>query len=351
MSVVSDLMPLFNFRKSLAMTRLGVDFQRTQLVFAERSVGDRSNAALNGHVIPIPCELPLDRWIESGGLKQVLQQNRRPLSQFRQDCMCCVLPHELTRMYSARLPQTGGAEMRSLVGEELSDFMSVSVDELTYDYWAEPETDDEGMVTVHAVVASRALINQVLRQFRSVGLRCATMDSRTTCLSRLIGEPVEGVRAVIEWAADDVTMVMFRDGIPFYTRRLRDSHWELLVDELIDEWKISRKDCETIIRRLGKGPEVSRSLLSNYQECVEALVVRFAEEVQRTLNFARQKSHFGAIDRLVMTGSGSGLPLIREELGRAFSEPIAYASDADLHRAFSASEFDLAVAMTNGRIR
>ncbi len=351
MIVLSDVMPLLNFRKSLATTRLGVDFQPTQLVLAERSTSDRGSTAMAGQVIPIRNDQPLDSWIESGGLKQLLQQNHRQLSQFAQDCISCVLPHELTRLYSARLPLTNESEMRALIGEELSDFMSAPVEELTFDYWCEDDTDDEGLATVHAVVASRSLISQVLRQFRSVGLRCTTMDSRTTCLSRMIGEPVQGVSAVIEWASEDVTMVMLRDGIPFYTRRLRDCHWRLLPDELIDQWKISRKDCEAIIRRLGRNPEASRSLLGNYRECVEALVIRFAEEVQRTLNFARQKSRFATLDRLLIAGSGSGLPLMREELQLAFHESIEYASEFDSHAGFSSSEFDLAVAMTSGRIR
>jgi len=351
MIVLSDVMSLLNVRKSLATTRLGVDFQSTQLVFAERSTSDRGSGGLTGHVIPIRTDQPMDGWIEGGGLKELLQQNRRQISQFAQDCMSCVLPHELTRLYTARLPLTVDAEMRALIGEELSDFMSAPVEDLTYDYWIENDTDDEGLATVHAVVAFRGLINQVLRQFRSVGLRCATMDSRTTCLSRMIGEPMDGVCAVIEWAADDVTMVMLRDGIPFYTRRLRDCHWRLLPDALIEEWKISRKDCEVIIRRLGRNPDASRSLLSGYRECVEALVGRFAEEVQRTLNFARQKSRFGSLDRLLIAGSGSGLPLIRDSLQLVVHESIEYAGEIDLHAAFSRSEFDLAIAMTNGRAR
>ncbi len=218
--------------------------------------------------------------------------------------------------------ETAPAEVAAYVERELGSDLAGCV----WDYWF-AEKDGEP-IELLVVFARMAYADRIARL--ALRLRCelATVDALPWAHYRLFRLampqcPEGGV--VLEWGLTQAWFTLVGRHAPLYCRRLPRVRFVDVVDRLSEALGISPDVVLAALREEEQGGPQAKLWHELLDETSHAVVHRFSEEVQRTLEFARSRYGSGSTDIILATGGVFALAPVRERvtalLGQAVHGP------------------------------
>jgi Tfp pilus assembly PilM family ATPase len=177
----------------------------------------------------------------------------------------------------------------------------------------------------HYIISSPQHAAELAKGLLGLGLECQTLE----CLPQVLAEAVqlaprtaEGPTAIVDWAAESPTFVLVRGGQPFFSRRLRDCGFQVVLDSLAERMGLEPNELDQLLLRLSEHSEPS-NVGQLVQRHTAGLIEPLLAELARTVEFLRVESRELVPTHLWLAGGGAGLPGLDEAATEATDIPAA----------------------------
>jgi type IV pilus assembly protein PilM len=168
---------------------------------------------------------------------------------------------------------------------------------------------------------------------RESGLRIVGIDVSAFALIRSLAPPVsfvdqgaEGAQAlgIVNISSSVSTVVVAVEGVPKFTRIVSSAH-DRFISALVERQSIPLSDALGLAERVGlAGPVApdsdtySETTIVEVQALLGDVAEEFANELRRSLDYYQTQDYSAPIERLIVTGRGTGLlnliPYLSEQL-------------------------------------
>ena len=151
-------------------------------------------------------------------------------------------------------------------------------------------------------------VNPLLEAFDQQNLEVVALDARCTVLARAIESTAgdeKSITAILDYGWNAATLVLLRQGIVFYERKIVESGLSHLHRELCERLRVEGDVADFLLSDEEQGlgadaeahPEARTAMLTH----VEALTT----EMLASFNYAGQQYEDAALGRLLLTGGGA----------------------------------------------
>lgn len=230
-------------------------------------------------------------------------------------------PAEKVRSGILELPvKAAGVPMDQLARAEFARVQKMDVSAAELSWWELPTSSRAGKGTVAMAVAyAHADADTHVSAFEEAGLRVCAVDTVTSALARGCLHFVPGERSfgALDLGASGGALVLVRDGIVVYERRIPEAAIARLTTVLEEQLGAGREAAEFVIREVGLCSHAS----GNEERYAEArgLIARHVDaamaEVRRTLAYAGHQYADAAVKTLLLSGGGAYIPGLCEYVG------------------------------------
>jgi type IV pilus assembly protein PilM len=234
------------------------------------------------------------------------------------------------------VPDMGEAELRGAIEFQAQDYIPIPVEEVVLDFQVvSRHSEDDGSVKqqVLLVAAQKDMIKRFMDAGRESGLRIVGIDVSAFALIRSLAPPVsfvdqgaEGAQAlgIVNISSSVSTVVVAVEGVPKFTRIVSSAH-DRFISALVERQSIPLSDALGLAERVGlAGPVApdsdtySETTIVEVQALLGDVAEEFANELRRSLDYYQTQDYSAPIERLIVTGRGTGLlnliPYLSEQL-------------------------------------
>ncbi len=242
--------------------------------------------------------------------------------------VACLLPICHTDLRTFRVPASSDAERQSLVRQELMDVLD-DCDDRVYDHWLCPVTpltgDGGAMQDVGVVSSPRSVVGRLTEDLAAARCRCEVIDGLPMAMARAVPLMDDGHRrgpvAAVHWGSDSGVFCIVTDGLPAYTRHLRNCGFVKLVDGLRTALNLTGAEAYEVLTQTGlPDPQVARHPQSDLQEVLAELTSQalreFADELRRTVSFLKTQYPDLVAQQMILMGDGAGMRNVELQLQR-----------------------------------
>lgn len=218
------------------------------------------------------------------------------------------------------LPYLPESELRETLPFTAAEHIPIPVDQAILDlHVLEHYENDEGerFSRVLLVAAQMEMINRLVDVARAAKLEPILIDLQAFALLRsLVGEhvptPGEG-ELLVDIGAAVTNLVIHEDGAPRFVRILLMGG-ETITADLVEELGISRDAAEAAKVARGDDPAAAGLIADQ--------AGRFVDEVRGSLDYYRSQPDAVPVRRVILTGGGSQLPQLPEQMASALRVPV-----------------------------
>ncbi len=225
----------------------------------------------------------------------------------------CVLPMSATELTHASLPPAEPAEQHAMVANELGARGQ------QFDFWPSElrrEEDSSDLLDVNVISVSEKLAAEVAQTLMAARLDCRILDGLPHAVARAVemavpshfGRPL----AAMHLAYDGAMFVLSRDGVPVFTRQLRDVGMHRIVARVSESLALSEEEAVHVLREFGLPEAKPRhceagQLQEIISEIAEGPLEEIADEFQRTLSYLSSFGAEAAPDSVCLLGDGAAI--------------------------------------------
>lgn len=227
------------------------------------------------------------------------------------------------------LPAMSEEDLRGALPYQVQDYIPIAVEDALLDfvtlgdYVAE---DGATMQRVLAVAAQKEMVSAFVRVAERAGLDPVSVDLGPLAAVRAlapIAPPVIGEipsEVVVDIGAGVTTVIVHRGGDTLFVRILGSGGMDITA-ALVDELTISPEEAEALKQSIGLtgGGEGQDGRVA---EIIKVRARMFIEDVRQSLDFYHSQPDAQRIARVVLTGGGSRLRGLSEELENALHTTI-----------------------------
>jgi type IV pilus assembly protein PilM len=248
------------------------------------------------------------------------------------------------------LPYMTEAELRTSLPLQVDGLIPIAVDQAILDFCVLGERqNDDGtrMVRILLVAAQRDMVDDLIRVVQRARLEPVAIDLDAFAALRSLGTPDMfaelGAEILIDVGSTVTDLIVHHDGTPHFVRTVLFGG-ESITAALMAELDVDHDTAELLKGRAGDG------VSSPEQQEAEAVIrngsQRLVDEIRSSIDYCAAQRDIPAIERIVLTGGGSRLPHLPEQLADALNLEVTTGSPLrEVNRTRSAvSEADLAEA-------
>jgi type IV pilus assembly protein PilM len=224
-------------------------------------------------------------------------------------------PGEKLRSAILELPaKAPGVPMEQIARAEFARVQKLDVSTAELSWWELPASARSGKGTsVMTVAYPHVDADPHLSAFEEAGLRVRAVDTPTSAIARGCLPLVEGKRSfgALELGASAGVLVLVRDGVVVYERRIPEAGLGRLAATLEESLGTGREAAEYLIQHAGLLSPTDAAAADQFAEA-RGLIVRHVEaavaEVRRTLAYASHQYADAAVETLLLCGGGACIP-------------------------------------------
>jgi Tfp pilus assembly PilM family ATPase len=170
----------------------------------------------------------------------------------------CVLPMSVTELTHATLPPAEPAEQLAMIANELGDSFPDGHSQREFDFWYSdlPRGDKSSAMTdVNVISLSAQRTTPVAESFAGTGLDCRVLDgiphavARAVTMASMSGS--DRPLAAVHLAPDSGVFVLARDGVPVFTRHLRNGGTHRIATNLSQALGLLEEEATQVLREFG----------------------------------------------------------------------------------------------------
>ena len=217
------------------------------------------------------------------------------------------------------LPWLPDKELRGSLPFQVQEYVPIPIDEAVLDYHVLEEVEQEGrrMVRLLLVAASKAMILSLVGAVEAAKLQPVGVDVVPFAVVRAVGdvdgmglEEGAGDEAVVNVGSDVTSIVVHSKGAPRFVRMLPSGGREI-NEAIARALPVSAEEAEQLKRGEAVGSDDVRT---QAEAIVRTRMGAFIDEVRSSLDFYTAQSPGSRIVRVVITGGGSVLPGLLEQM-------------------------------------
>lgn len=222
------------------------------------------------------------------------------------------------------LPWLSPKEFRESLPFQVQEDIPIPIDEAVLDYHTVEEVEQEGrkMARVLLVAAQKTMVLRHVEAVEKAKLVPVGIDIVPFAIVRSLGQDGlsltagEGEEAIVDVGSDITSITVHSRGVPRFVRILASGGQDITV-ALTRALPVSDEDAE----RLKRGENQDGSELATQASGIVRQRARaFVDEIRSSLDFYTSQSGGSHIGRVVLTGGGSRLVVLQEEM----SEQMPY---------------------------
>ncbi len=170
----------------------------------------------------------------------------------------CVLSASETDLRAMNIPAGSEAERRAMIAGELATVYGGQKETRAFDFWEtrEPEAaSPSGLESVNVVSVVEDDAAAVAELLSRAGLYCERLDALPLTLAgavQLVSPPSPGtVVAALDWGLTSATFCIVCDGLPVFTRQLRDCGYSAMLGAVAEALALSVDDAGQLLSAHG----------------------------------------------------------------------------------------------------
>lgn len=256
----------------------------------------------------------------------------RAVGRFRSTRVAVGVANQRVVVRQVELPWMPAAELRAALVFQMQDVLPFPVEEAVLDYHPVEEFVGVGgsrMLRTLVVAAETAMVTALLAAVRAAGMRPEVVDLTTFAMLRVatLTEPsrTAGPDAVTEAAVDVgaacTNVLVHSSGVPRFVRILPRGG-EDVTEYLAERLGIARNDAEA--RKRGVAQDSAGTPESEHfeRQIQQAAIARLVAEICGSLDFYRGEPGARPLSRMVISGGGTLLGGLPEQLRVASGLPV-----------------------------
>jgi type IV pilus assembly protein PilM len=229
-------------------------------------------------------------------------------------------PGEKLRSGILELPaKAAGLPMEQIARAEFGRVHKMDVNAAELSWWELPASSRAAKGTVVMAVAyPHADAEPHVSAFEEAGFRIRAVDTPTSALARGCLPLMAGRRSfgVLDVGAAAAVLVLVRDGIVVYERRIADAGTDRLLTTLDARLGAGREAADHVMREVGLSQPDQTGGAADRFSAARELIARHVDttvaEVRRTLAYASHQYADAAVETLLLCGGGACMPGLRE---------------------------------------
>lgn len=359
-------------RSGQSRTTIGVDLGSTAVKVAQIAGGNGELTLVKIAHVPIQSDGKDPKLAILNALKESL--SGMDLEGAR---IVCVVncPRTCVRIMTA--PPMPPVELTEAIHWEAKNYISFPWEEAVWDYEITGESSDKGVKKLNITVAAspRETIDRLLSFFHELGIKVAAIIPISAAVQNIVRRMKSAsseTLAVIECGASITELNIYKDGRLAFSRKLsaagKDVTESLMTTLVSDRGKLQLdfQQAEEIKRKYGMAEErtdqwieekiSTGQILSLIRPRLEQLV----GDIESSLDFYREESHGGTVNRILLFGGGASLkglaPFLTQQLGLKVEaghglEGIKLSSDVHIQEPSVTGLFGLAIGAAAGEAK
>jgi type IV pilus assembly protein PilM len=249
--------------------------------------------------------------IESGLIGDSLDGFHPTQSGFRGRRAACLLPTEIVEPRSQMLPRVGEGELRSMLLEDFADNDNQST---ITDLWSDSDESrtESPLVRVSNCSIPESVAQRCAEDLLSHRLQCEYLDGLPFAMARAVGLVDDDMEwetlAVLDWGHTRPLLTILRNGVPAFTRILRQCGTVNIEQAMEDALGTSPEESARVLS-LCSVAKSERAGAGRLAEVLSGVVApeadRLVVQLRRTIEFLRQQHPELVPARLWMLGGGA----------------------------------------------
>jgi type IV pilus assembly protein PilM len=297
-----------------------------QLLFT----GGRPILAATWELEPRNGPLDLATFVESGW-PDIIDQLASAKETFRGRQLAAALSSTMTDYQCLEIPHGSREEQREMVASELQ---TDDHDDLarSFDFWETSRTNgnDAGLSQLSVVTVDHTVATALARRLRKIRLTCKTLDATPCALARaaqLMPEVAQGTPVVmIDIGFSTVTVVLAQDGMPKFTRILRDRGVQTWLKAIEAGLNLNAANAAQVLSKVGISPDKNmgheETLAASVWQMIAAPTDKFIAEIKRTHNFIGERFRTHPPQQIILCGGGALIPNLSLAIHEATHTPV-----------------------------
>lgn len=173
---------------------------------------------------------------------------------------------------------------------------------------------------------------ELLDDFESAGFEAHALDVRALALGRAcrpMWAPGEALTAVLDIGWDAAQLAVISGGVLLYERALEACDLRRLHAMLVDREGLPAELAEQAITDGAPALQPSEGVLAGARHAVENHAQMLGEQLSLSLSYAAHRYPARAVEAILLTGDGGGMPGLAEMLASRLEAPVksVFASD------------------------
>lgn len=222
------------------------------------------------------------------------------------------LPEDEVVSRLIRLPPLKENEIKDALRYEAETFVPYPLDQVSIDYEI-IEEDEGGRLTVFAIAAKNELISSYIKLFKAIGLELSAIESPAVAMRRIAVNAVsaEAGMLLVDMGEKYSDIVSINKGKVYFTRAMSVGG-ESLTRAISVNLGLDMASAEEYKKAYGMK---EMELEGKIKTAILPVFSAMAEELRRAMQSFREEQG-KPLDLLVLSGGGSNLPGLAEELTR-----------------------------------
>ncbi len=237
---------------------------------------------------------------------------------FRGKTLACLLPgssyHEEPVELHARTSGATQTDIQRVL--ESRNPLAASANSLGF--WKIPSGSEDkpsGPDRYRVVTVAEDKLTEFIDDLHAAGLIVRCIDGPSMTALRLV--ELENPRnmdrnvAVLDWGYSTTTLTFVSQGVPVFTRTLRDCNYNRVVEETAETLDVKQSSAQVLLQRFGFPQEfpgaeeaaIAQTIFDGTQSSRRTL----AHELDRTIAYLQRKNALALPDRMLVIGAGSAL--------------------------------------------
>jgi Tfp pilus assembly PilM family ATPase len=197
---------------------------------------------------------------------------------------------------------------------ELAETDGWNAEEQVFDLWTDPIASAKNAAEsqVHVLSAPKSALTALAYDLLPFGMLCDSIDGLPFAMARAVslslGERETPV-AALDFGASVTMFVLCQQGQPVFIRRLRDSGYFRIVEQIQKRLGLDAPECARLLESIGcessnRCPQNKAALA--VASAVQAALRVLADEMGRTLRFLKADANIEP-ERMILMGGGSSI--------------------------------------------
>lgn len=227
------------------------------------------------------------------------------------------------------LPAMSDEDLRGALPYQVQDYIPIAVDDALLDFVPLSEyvaDDGAAMQRVLAVAAQKEMVSAFVRVVERAGLDPVAVDLGPLAAVRALCAPAPPVlgeipsEVVVDIGAGVSTVIVHRGGDTLFVRILGSGGLDITA-ALVEELAIQPEEAEALKQSIGLtgGSEGQDARVA---DIIRLRARMFIEDIRQSLDFYHSQPDAQRISRVILTGGGSRLRGLAEQLGEALRAPV-----------------------------